>query len=664
MTIPAPLPGTPTAVPPAETPRPSALALLAVGVVVVAALYLGRDVFVPIVLAILLSFVLAPLVGLLRRLRLGRTLSVILAVLLALGVILTLGGVIAVQVARIAGEVPRYQSTIEEKVGGLRAGTIGRVTERLRAIEQQIRQAAEETPAGEVPAQGKTEPDEVTEAEAPPPPIPVEVHQPKPGPVELARTVLGPVIYPIATLGIVLVVAIFLLMQREDLRDRLIRLVGSRDLHRTTMAMDDAATRLSRYFLTQVCLASAYAFLIGVCLWLIGVPAAVLWAIIAGLMRFVPYVGSFIAAAPPIALAAAVDPGWSMALIVLGLFVAGELLQGNVVEPLVFGRSTGLSPFAVIVAAIFWTWLWGPVGLVLATPLTVCLVVLGRHVERFEFLDILLGDRPALTPVESFYQRMLAADPDEALDHAEQLLKDRSLSAYYDEVALKGLQLAANDAQRGVLRVDQLEPMRVAVEELIRDLDAHDDVRPGAQEKADGPLALRPEEQPDDPNAVPDRAPPREQVAPAWRGEAPVLCIAGRGALDEAAAEMLAQLLRKHGLGARVAPHQAVSRANVESIDTTGVAMVCISYLEISGSPAHLRYLLKRLRQKLPNAPILVGLWPAEDVVLSDERLRAVIGADFYVSSLREAITACIRAAHLAAAEAGTHAEAAEVEPV
>jgi hypothetical protein len=313
-----------------------------------------------------------------------------------------------------------------------------------------------------------------------------------------------------------------------------------------------------------------------------------------------------------------------------------------------------------VVSAIFWTWLWGPIGLILATPVTLCLVVLGRHVERLEFLDVLLGDRPALTPAENFYQRMLAGDPDEAEEYAEQLLKERSLSSYYDEVALKGLQLAANDALRGVLPRSSLEQMREAVASLVADLSSYEDKDPPGKGKGEaqdlaGPTA--------DERALPNppapgaEAPPVEDLHPAWRREGAVLCIAGRGPLDEAAASMLAQLLAKNGLGSRVVPHGAVSRSAITALDLEGVAMVCISYLEISGNPAHLRYLIRRLHRRAPDMPILVGLWPSEDAVLKEEGLRKIIGADYYVSSLREAVKACLGAAH------ERHAEPAPAAP-
>ncbi len=265
---------------------------------------------------------------------------------------------------------------------------------------------------------------------------------------------------PLATVGIVFVVLLFVLMQREDLRDRMIRLAGSSDLHRTTVAIDDAARRLSRYFVVQLALNAAFGVVIGIGLYVIGVPNPVLWAIFSALMRFVPYLGAVLSAILPMALAAAVDPGWNMMIAVAILFVVLEPLTGQVFEPIFYGQSTGLSPFAVLVSALFWTWLWGPVGLLLSTPLTVCLVVLGRHVEHLEFLDVLFGDRPALTPVQNFYQRILAGDSEEVLGHAELILQQCSLSSYYDEVVLKALELAARDAARGVLTARQKGAMR------------------------------------------------------------------------------------------------------------------------------------------------------------------------------------------------------------
>ena len=258
---------------------------------------------------------------------------------------------------------------------------------------------------------------------------------------------------------------------------------------------------------------------------------------------------------------------------------------------------------------------------------------------------MILGDRPALTPVESFYQRMLAGDPDEARDQAEVLLRDRPLSSYYDEVALRGLQLAANDAARGVLTGAQLEKIKASMQELIDDLDEYDDQEPDSKEAAEGAATAPSRSEQDVPKHPAPESIAEDALSPAWRTKAPVLCIAGRGPLDEAAASMLAQLLHKNGLSARVLEHDAASRRHIGVLDGDGVTMVCLCYLELGGTPSHLRYLLRRLRQRLPAARLLVGLWPTEQAVLTDDRLRTAVGADIYTCSLREAVDACLEAA-------------------
>lgn len=644
--FPPPRPRTPLAA--AETPGTSGLMTLATGVVIMAVLFIARAVLIPITLAVLLSFILAPLVELLGRLRLGRVAAVLLAVVFALGIILGLAGIIGTQLAGLAADSPRYANAIEDKIQSLQGITIGRVSKLVDRLAHQV-EHPEKSRAGSnkkgntaAGAQSASTSHEAS-SDATPPPVPVEVHQPDLSPTEMAERYLSPVLSPLATSGIVFMVAIFILLQQEDLRDRLIRLFGARDVHRTMMAMDDAGHRLSRYFLTQLAINAAFGCVIGLGLLLIGVPSPQLWGIVAALMRFVPYLGAFISAGLPLALAAAVDPGWSMVLWTLGLFFGGEAIMGQIVEPMIFGHSTGLSPVSVVVSTIFWCWLWGPIGLVLSMPLTLCLVVLGRHVDRLEFLDVLLGDRPALTPDENFYHRMLAGDVDEVQDYAEQLLKDRSLSSYYDEVAIRGLKLAAVDVARGVLTEEQIARIRNGVDELLDELSDQDDRDP-APPAVDGNPAGPSRDQRELPKQpAPESSEPVEPdtVPSAWTTPSAVLCVAGRGPLDGSAAAMLVQLLGKHGLGARVAPHAAMaSRAALATLDLDGVMMVCLCYASISGTPSHLRYAVRRLRNRLPQALVLVGLWPPE--IMGDARLRAAIGADCYAASLREAVSACL----------------------
>src|ERR1700730_13771091 len=572
---------------------PTSLGTLAVGVVTVAALYFGREVFVPMALAILLGFALAPLVLLLRRWRLGRLRSLIAVLVLAFLMIVGIGLFVGNQLAHLAGELPGYQTNIAKKIRSLRdtttkGGVVDRTSAMLSNLNNEITKPEEKergsvgNPVAALPRNNQ-----------PQDPVPVEIHQPNPSPFLLLQQFAVPLLQPFATAGIVLVFVIFFLVQREDLRDRFIRLAGAGDLRRTTVALDDAASRLSRYLLTQTAINTSFGVLVGTGLWFIGVPHPVLWGILGILLRFVPYIGPVIAAALPAIVALAVDPGWTMLLWAMCLFLVGEFATGQMIEPWLYGHSTGLSCIAVVVAAAFWTLLWGPIGLLLSTPLTMCLVVLGRHIDHLQFLEVLLGDQPALAPQEAFYQRMLAEAPDEAAHQAEEFLKDKPLSAYYDEVAIGGLALAQLDVNRGFLGHEQRVLIKAAGEGVIDNLAAHAPA-PVPKEGENGAAVIPPVFSPD-------------ELALPWRGMA-VLCVAGRGSLDEASAAMLAQLLRKHGIGARVVPSEAVSAPNLFVLDVTGVQMAFLCYLE-RGSFSNPRYLVRRLRRKLPKATIVAGFW-------------------------------------------------------
>jgi predicted PurR-regulated permease PerM len=624
-----------------------AAATAIIAVIIIAMLYFGREIFVPIALAILLSLVLAPLVGFLQRIHVPRGLAVVSLVMLAFAFIFAMGSLLASQLTELAGDLPRYQSTISEKIQSFRdtkpgRGTLERASDMLKDLGKELDKPKDATPPA---AQNPV----VRNAPGPQPPVPVEVRQPDPGALESLRSLISPLIHPLATTGIIIIFVIFILLQREDLRNRVIRLAGSYDLQRTTAALDDAAARLSRLFLTQLILNGAFGVVIGIGLWFIGTPSAVLWGILAAVLRFVPYIGSVIAAAFPLALAVAVDPGWSMLLWTLALFLVVEPVTGQLIEPLVYGRSTGLSPVAVVASATFWTALWGPLGLVLATPLTVCLVVLGRHVERLEFLDVMFGDRPALSPPEIFYQRMLAGDPTEAAEKAEQFLKERSLASYYDEVALKGLQLAQADAERGALDQERLTKIRDAVGEFAGDLADRDDRPPpkAANPTTDAEASSAVDSVAE--NAEHENLPvlDRESLPAEWQGEHPVLCVAGRTLIDEAAAIMLAQLATAHGLPARVEAAAALSTSNVFRLETTGVAVVCLVYLDAGGA-AHMRYSVRRLRRKLPKATIILGCWLKDVEPAALELLRDGAKADLVAASMADAIKLCIEAASAA----------------
>src|SRR6476619_7054837 len=585
---------------------------LLIAAIVITGLYVAREVLLPLALAILLSFVLTPALLFLRRLKVPRVVGVGIVVAFAFAVIFGLGWLMSQQATQLAGDLPRYQHVLAEKISALRNSAAGspaleKATDALKGLERELANPTPEPKVG-------TEPSPPEQAEEGRKPIPVEIREPPPQPLELFQRIAGTVLPPLATAGIIILFVIFILLQREELRDRAIRLLGASDMQRATSAMNDAAERLSKYFLSQVLINSAYGVFVALGLWLIGVPSPLVWGILAMLMRFVPYVGPFIAAALPLLLAAVVEPGWTTCLLTAALYLVSELTMGQVVEPLVFGHGTGVSPIAVIISTVFWTWLWGPLGLLLAMPLTVCLVVLGRHVEGLNFLEVLLGDKPALTPAQSFYQRALIGDSAEATYQAELCLKEaRPLVDYLDDVALAGLMLAERDAERGSLDSENLESIDATVTEMMDNLadfeprrwfrKVHTEVE---VEEAPGGLASLTSMEEDE---EVDQLPLLEgSLAPGWEAEDAVLCIGGRTPLDEAAGSMLAGVLQRQGLKARLLPIDAISAAHILSLEASKTKLVCLSYLGTGANPAHVRYLVRRLRRILPEgAIVLVG---------------------------------------------------------
>jgi hypothetical protein len=449
-----------------------------------------------------------------------------------------------------------------------------------------------------------------------------------------------PLLSPLATTALVILFLLFILLSREDLRDRFLRLAGTADLQRSTAALDDAGSRLSRFFLMQTILNAGFGVVITVGLTIIGVPNAVLWGILAGLMRFVPFIGAFIAAFFPVALAAAVDPGWSMVLWTVALFLISEPIAGHIVEPLLYGQHTGLSPVAIVIATLFWTILWGPIGLLLATPLTVCLVVLGKHVAALSFVDVLLGDEAALEPEERFYQRLLAGDATEAADQAEQALKAQPLSAYYDAVPMKALALAQADAAQGKLDREKQMEIRDTFEEIVDDLNDYDDEPPARAKKKDSADAA---DQELEQRLVPVLS--KDELSTEWRVQYPVVCIASRRPLDEGAAVMLAQVLGKHGLAAWVQPFADVASVRNFKVDPLDARLVCLSYFGATGAPTHVRYLIRRLKRLMPQARFLAGFWMLDHEPTKLEEWKALVGADFVCRSIAEATEICAREA-------------------
>ena len=454
---------------PAPT-RPAVTSFLTAGglVLAIGGLYFGRDIFVPFAVAILLSFVLAPLVNWLQQLKLPKIAAILVAVALAFAVIGALSVVVGTQLVQLADNLPQYQQTITQKIRSLRAssssgGVVDKVTTTLENIGEEL--ASPKEPAGAARPGTANKPKRE--------PVPVTIEAPGAQPLEVIRTIVGPLLAPLATAGVVIVFVIFILIEREDLRDRFIKLVGAGDLQRTTKALSEAGERVSRYLLMQLVVNVTYGIPIGVGLYFIGVPNAVLWGMLAAVLRFIPYLGPFLAALFPLALAIAVDPGWSMLMWTIALILGVELISNNVVEPWLYGSSTGLSSFAIIIAAVFWTTLWGPVGLFLSTPLTVCLVVIGRYVPQLEFLGVLLGSDPVLAPEERFYQRLLAGNIEEAVEIAETYVDEKSSHEFYDEVAIPALRLAENDRQRSTSDIGYRRVVADGATAVVREVAEH-----------------------------------------------------------------------------------------------------------------------------------------------------------------------------------------------
>ncbi|MEO5322459.1 AI-2E family transporter [Mesorhizobium sp. CC13] len=598
-------------------PHPrTALPTFAATAAVVAILYFARDVFLPLAIAVLLTFALAPIVSSLRRLGIPRLAAVIACVLAAFAVVGAFSFVVVSQVGEVAENVPTYQANILEKVRSLKdAGSEGGIVDRLSKVIERVGQEIEKPEVAETPVAQPSRPD----------PLLVEIFT-RQKPIETLRNLISPLVGPLATAGLVVVVVIFMLMEREDLRDRFIRLVGYGDLHRTTEALQDAGRRVGQYLLMQLVVNVLYGVPIGIGLWLLGIPNAILWGLLAVVLRFVPYIGPAIAMILPLFLALAVAPGWSLVLWAAALFLVMELVINNVIEPWLYGSKTGLSPLAIIVAAIFWTWLWGPIGLVLSTPLTVCLVVLGKHVPQFEFLEVLFGNEPVLDPKERLYQRLLAGDPDEATDHAEEMLEDEYLVDYYGGAAIPALLLGERDRARGAMTDEQRTRVAQSAMAVVSNL------REIAQDEADE----------DDDGDVSDDAEDGQasMELPDGTGKS-VLCIGGRGELDDAAAAMLAQVLTVQGAEARTASHAEAEPANMRNLSLEDVDSAVVGFLN-ADSLNHGRFLVRRLKRFKPTIRVGIVLWSESSPDLDAERLAGELNADFVAFDITGAVTGAL----------------------
>ncbi|MET3577547.1 putative PurR-regulated permease PerM [Mesorhizobium robiniae] len=596
------------------------LPTVATVVATVAALYFGREVFLPIAIALLLTFALAPMVSGLKRVGLPRLPAVIASVLSAFTVLALFSFIVATQVSELAQNIPLYQSNILTKVRSLKeTGVGGGIIARLGGVIERVGQELDRQEASPPTAD---EPERE--------PVPVEIIA-RERPLQVLQNLIGPLISPLASAGLIIVVVIFMLLEREDLRDRFIRLVGYGDLHRTTEALQEAGKRVGRYLLMQLVVNIVYAVPIAFGLWVLGIPNAMLWGLLALALRFVPYIGPIVGALLPLFLALAVAPGWSLVLWTAGLFVAMEMITGNVVEPWLYGSRTGLSPLAIIVAAIFWTWLWGPLGLVLSTPLTVCLVVLGRHVPQFEFLDVLFGNEPVLEPHARLYQRLLAGDPEEATDHAEEILEEKYLFEFYDKVAIPALLLGEQDRVRGVMGDEQRRQVAASAQTLVANLDD------SAQEEAE-------EEDP----AAAEETGSRKDKETQGEGEddielpdgtdRSVVCAGGRGELDDAAAAMLAQVLEVQGATVSMASFADMEPASIRRLKLDAVDTVVVGFLN-RDSVKHARFLVRRLKRVKRALRVGIVFWSDDgDASETAVKLANDMNADFVAHGMVDAV--------------------------
>jgi len=622
--------------PPKVMPSDSAGVQAASGVVIfsflIAVLFLGRVVLEPLAIAVLLGFILAPPIRRLRRLHAGRIASVIIVVVFALAIIAGLGFVMEMQITRLAADLPKYQSNLQTKITSLNnalvpSGALEQASSTLNDLADELKNQRSRA-GGNAAQNGALKDQSVT-------PVPVEVRAPQPPTLERLQNLISPLVTPLAMGSLIILFLVFILFYREDLRDRVLRLAGTRDLQRTTEAMNEAGKRLSRYFTIQSAINGAFGVFIGCALWIIGVPNAALWGMLAAILRFLPYLGTPIAAVFPLVLASAIDPGWSKVIATAILFFGGEVVTGQAIEPVLQGQHTGLSPVAIVIATLFWTLIWGPAGLVLAVPITVCISVLGKHVDALSFLGILLGDEPALAAHEGFYQRLLAGDATEATFQAEEQLATKPLSGYYDDVPMKAIALAQADAAAGRLSRDQQIELHNTIDEFVEELSDYSDAP--KDDKEASPEDRQTEKTTGNPKKTRDEPP--VSAAPSR----PILLVAARTPLDRSASLLLAHILKSRGLEALVEPYHPNGRGKDHPPATLDAQIVCISYFGVSQNPLLVRYVIRRLRRLMPQARFLSCFWLHDSSAEILEDWREKVGADFVATSLKEAADICSR---------------------
>jgi predicted PurR-regulated permease PerM/GAF domain-containing protein len=572
---------------------------------VIAALYFGRTVLVPIALATLITFLLSRLVTRLER-WIGRIAAVLVTVIAMFAIFAAASWVIGRQVIDLADKLPEYQANIITKIRSLRlpaAGPLARLSSSMRALQKEVVAPSPAPPTDRTPDDSSTK--------TPPPaasPIPVRVIEGRNAIPQLMQETLGAILSPLGTAALVLLLVIFMLFKREDIRGRLIRLMGQGRISTTTRAMEDAGRRVSRYLSTQFLVNTCYGICVAAGLHFIGVPNAALWGLLSGVLRFIPYVGAWAGALLPVLLSFAISTSWLTPLITISLFVVLEAIVSNFVEPWVYGANTGVSPIALIISAVFWTWLWGPVGLLLSTPLTVCLAVMGRHVPRLEFLGILLSEDQALAPHEEFYHRLLSFSMDSAEEFATKYVETESLTALYDNVLIPAIGAIEIDAHRGSITAEQRTSALQRVHEIIDDFSGSEASRNDAHEQK---IALA-------------------GVASATGSR--VVCVPASAYCDELAGEMLAQLLRNQGFETENVPARLKHEELIDRAVEVQPECICVSVVPPT-SIAQARHLASAIQERLKNVTILVGAWSARfDAEKLRERLRGPHVSDVAVS--------------------------------
>jgi predicted PurR-regulated permease PerM len=559
--------------------RPSSSSVIrtaAIIVGVIGVLYFARDVLIPLALAITLSLILSPAVGWLGKLRIGRFPATLLVMFICLAIASSIGYVIGSEFLQVINDLPSDRENIHGKITAFRTpheGALGRAAQNVKELGKEL--ATTQEPPKLAPAPART-----GRVPTPASPLPVQVIEPPANDFVYLREITEPFLAPLATLGIVLIFTVFLLVEESDLRNRIFRLAGLSRLNVLTQALDDGTHRVSRYLMLQFLVNAGFGVLCGLGLYLIGVPYAALWGAVAALLRIVPYVGSLIAGSLPLMLSLAVFDGWRAPLLVFALFATLELVTGNLLEPRLYGAHTGISSLALLLTTVFWAALWGPAGLILSTPLTVCVVVLGRHVPHLSFLHILLGDQPVLTPDAHLYQRLLAMDDHEARAVAEQYQRENSLPQLYDAVIIPALTMAEQDRHKGALDPEREEFLFMSLREMLADL----------SEKT--PLAEREPSQEQRPLGVPER----------------ILCLPAHDEADEIAAGMLAQLLEHVGCATIAFPFGASALSMLGPMEPSAHDIFCVSAIQPFAF-SNARTFSRELKARYPRTKVVIGVW-------------------------------------------------------